>query len=221
MGISHGPVALRASRELLRTAGAGFHYVEVRCPATELPLDIVGPTNGLIQIDTQLSYVLALRYHSDLPRGVRLVRASEGAVLNPADFEPFRAERYARIPGVTDETLAARYARWSEALVRSNPDWCARVERDGEPAGYVFAEPDEGDGGAMLTLAVASRGSTVPGMAVYAAAACMMRENGARRAHSTFSALNVPALNVHTQLGCRFTNSTLVYLLDMAAAMPS
>jgi len=217
-GIAVGPELVCCDAEELDRQTAQFDVVEVRCDHAALPT--VGPiaTNGLVHVDTQLGYRLAIANVGTPPSGVEARPFPADRVVDAASFEflPFAHERYARLAGVDAALLDARYRRWAGDLVAAHPSWCVEVRWRGTLSGYAFARPIS-DRHVNLDLVVGAPGGTLPGIGTYQAALALFGARGVQRVTAAFSAHNVAAVNVHAQLGCRITSATEVWFSDRRA----
>jgi hypothetical protein len=193
-----------------------FAWVEARVPQSSIPMGWLGPTNGFQWVDLQLSYRANLRRIDPLPADIQVVSAADDGI-DVLDFAPFMAERYARLPGITDALLARRYKDWARSLVAASPNSCATVRHRGKIAGYVFGSVNGTT--ASFTLAVSSRTAESPGLTVYLGAAHLFRSLGATTMSSALSATNVAAINAHVTLRCLFTQATGIWLRVGSTAM--
>lgn len=214
-GIAVGPELVCCDSAALERYTADFDVVEVRCDHAALPASGPVATNGLVHVDTQLAYRLAVAHVGTAPAGVEAEPYAPDEAAGPASFRflPFAHERYARLAGVDAALLDARYRRWAADLVAEHPMWCFQVRWRGSLSGYAFARPVT-DRHVNLDLVVGAPGGTLPGIGIYQAALARFRERGVERVTAAFSAHNVAAVNVHAQLGCRITAATEVWFID-------
>jgi len=210
VGISTDRALLTMPDDELDKMVLDYDWIEVRCPLNEIPAAWLGPNNGFQYVDAQLSYRAPLRHLAPLSPATSLIPATDRPLGGLDDLAPFSSERYAKLPGVTAERLAARYRRWANDLVAAHPDWCAAVLHEGQPAGYIFGAPDGRS--ANFVLAASSVEATTPGLVIYLAAAHFFAGKGAARMASAFSSTNVGALNAHVALRCRFDKATGIWI---------
>ncbi len=209
VGITTSLDALTATSAQLEADARPFAWIEARVPNSQLPDGWLGPSNGFQFVDTQLAYRAGLRRLDALSPDVDIVTADRRSI-DTDDFAAFTAERYARLPGITPERLADRYARWARDLVEAAPHTCATVSHRGDVAGYVFGHVDGAK--ASFTLAVGSASGHTPGLSIYLAAAHLLRGAGATTMSSALSATNVAAINAHVALHCLFVSATSVWI---------
>jgi hypothetical protein len=216
-GISTSPELLELPPDELIELCRPYAFVEVRVPAATVPSQRLAPANGLVQVDTQLSYRLSSANAPAVPKGLTATTFADlpRDDLWPAQLAIFGTERYRRLTAVDEALLQHRYTMWASGLVDRNPGWCLRIDSGAGTEGFSFASPDPEGKKLTLDLVSGARGSTVPGLAVFVAAVATYRQMGIRSVGASFSAHNVGAINAHIALGCRVTASTDIWFVEM------
>lgn len=193
----------------------GYAWVELRARAgVEVPHGALR-ASGFAWCDTQLRFRIDLRAVAQARRGddgLRVCSAAEAPFTVAADaLATFSHERFARLPGMTDARLAARYERWAAALLDESPDTCLRATLDdGRTVGWFLAAP-RGES-LELTLAALHRDASVSGARLYEACLATFAARGHRLGHASFSAENTSVLNVYASLGARFVAPEHIWL---------
>jgi hypothetical protein len=108
--------------------------------------------------------------------------------------------------------LASRYITWAKNLTQSNPELCGRVTKNDLPVGEFFGSLSEGR--LSFALAVTDINLHAPATLLYAAALDYFNQIGFSKISASFSASNLGAINVHSQLQCRFTRTTEIYFIE-------
>ncbi|MBS2023549.1 MAG: hypothetical protein JST92_14180 [Deltaproteobacteria bacterium] len=187
----------------------GFALVELRAPlSNQLPHAEIART-GFFLADTQLHFRIGLAAVAALPQGPSLAALevvpalAEPFTVRADEMAPFQHERFLLVPGVSQEKLAERYARWSNELIEKAPRTCVRLVSQGKTQGWFLSEPD---GGLLrLALAMAHRGAAMSGMLLYQRALAHYGATGHRVGHAGFSVSNTSVHNVYARLGAQFT----------------
>ena len=215
-GISSSAGMLELSAAELSELCRPYAFVELRLPAPTAATDRLLPTNGLVQVDTQLSYRLPVARVGASPAGVRATRFPDLSMDTswPQHMAAFGVERYGRLSLVDVELLQRRYTLWASELVERNPAWCLRIDSEAGTEGFAFATPNLGGTRLTLDLVAGSKQSSLPGLAVFLCAVNTYRNLGVRSISSSFSAHNIGAVNAHIALGCRVMASTDIWFYE-------
>ena len=173
------------------------------------PFDTTSPATladaGFFQADTQIPFKAHLQRLPALPDFARLdvVSAVDAPFTLTADrLAVFEHERYRYLPGITPERLNDRYARFANALIAQQPEWCFTVLHKGVEQGWFLCSQSEHGFG--LTLAMLCSDATVSGMAVYQSAMTAFGERGQTLGAARFSITNTAVHNIYAKLGARF-----------------
>lgn len=212
--IGFGPELLSMSASELQAISDGYRWIEVRCDVKALPTGDLAPTNGLVQVDTQLGYSVPMRQPA--VKSSRLLAKplqQEDLTHSRLDFAAFSAERYLRLATVTAEILDLRYQQWARQSIKEYPQLSLAIWNVDLLVGYSFARPVS-ETKLNLELVTASASNNLPGLAIYAACLEHYSSLGYRTAVASFSAHNLGAVNVHMALRCRVTSATDIWLLD-------
>jgi hypothetical protein len=199
------PAAARAD------ALAGYDWVECR-GAADPGFQTLADT-GFHLVDLQIPFRIGLHLvpPSSSADGLTATFASETPfTVDAAAMRTFRHERFSRIPGVTPERLADRYARWSNELIAAHPDTCLAVHDQGRLQGWFLSRPLGGS--LQLTLAMLHRDAGIPGSLLYHKALLTHARRGTRIGEASFSAANTDVLNLYARLGARFLAAEPCYL---------
>ena len=181
---------LTAAPPVLKLAASGFVLADVQI-GFRLKMDAVQPSPSLAEV--------ACEFASQAPFEIGLDEARN-----------FEHERLLQLPGINPKRLAGRYVRWSNQLVREQPEWCICVRYQGQPQGW-FLSSLTGQG-LYLALAMLSQTACISGLHLYQAAFLAYAAKGARIGHACFSVRNTPVLNIYSQLGARFTPAEGIWL---------
>lgn len=203
-GIIRDPAWLARSDDEVKAGLARFAWAELRAAPGAVDRARLARL-GFFVADTQIIFRLGLRAVATTPsaESFALRWADESPfTVAASEMAPFLHEPYAQLPGMTQERLDERYARWGTLLLGSAPATCVRVEQNGETQGWFFSEPR----GSRLRLALAgtARGATASGLHLYQAAALGYAARGHGVGEATFSVHNTAVLNIYAHLGARF-----------------
>lgn len=185
---------------------APFAWVEFKAPLDKAPpaLDVLRA--GFAWVDVQVEFRIGLTHVPSSPSlGPLEVRFAdqEPFTVDAADLKPFEHERFAQIPGMTQERLQERYARWARQLAAEQPAWCLEVYSQGRPQGWFLSR--QAERGLDLTLAMLRRDATITGVHLYQKALLAYAGRGARVGSASFSVANVAVHNIYARLGAHFT----------------
>jgi hypothetical protein len=190
-----------------------YAWAEFKSPLASAPPFLQMAGSGFTLVDVQVGFRLMLGAVRDSPSLADLVCQ----FANQTHFEvglgetrKFEHERYLQIPGAGQERLAQRYERWSNQLVREQPEWCLRVLYQGQVQGWFLASMT--GQGLYLALAMLSKTAQVSGLHLYQKAIHAYAAKGARIGFASFSVRNTAVLNIYSQLGARFTPVTGIWL---------
>jgi hypothetical protein len=156
---------------------------------------------GFWWADVQVKFKIALR-RVEITDSESAIEVRPGAFdLRERVLEPFAAERFSLLPGVTPALVTFRYLDWARGLVAAEPSWCMELHYDGLPQGFYCAAPSA----AGLHLALAGRyaDAVVSGETLYRAALAWYAATGARIGYAGYSIRNLAAQNVYGRLGAR------------------
>lgn len=185
---------------------APFSVVEFKHPLTSAPAARMLHDAGFAWIDVQIEFRIALGRVDDSPSlGALDVRfADEGPfTVKEGSTRPFESERFAEIPGMTQDALDRRYTAWARQMIAEHPELCLAVSQQGRPQGWFLSRP--GKRGLNLALAMLHRDATVSGLLLYQAALRAYAARGHAMGWAGFSARNVGVHNIYARLGAHFT----------------
>lgn len=184
-----------------------YQWTEFRMPLENPPVDLDAiHAAGFFQIDTQINYRLGFR---DLPNPPSLAEldvefADEAPFEVAADAaKSFDHERFARIPGVSQERADQRYVLWSAEHIARHPATSLRVLHNGRVQGWYLGDDSEG-AGLHLTLGMLSRDSSISGLLVFLRAYHAFAQRGYRMGRASFSVNNTPVHNIYVAVGAHF-----------------
>ncbi len=156
-------------------------------------------------IDTQVNFRISLKKIVAGPSmdalGVAFADEDECQV-GLAEMAAFKHERFNCIPGITQQKVNERYVLWANEIMRENPQWCVRIDSDGEAQGW-FLSVLEGNT-LNLALAMQSINARVSGMYLFQKALLAYAERGARLCKASFSVSNTSVHNIYSQLNAQF-----------------
>ena len=182
-----------------------YAWAEFKAPLGSAPPAPRLARAGFLLSDVQVNFRLSLGDVPDSPSlaGFTCRSAAECSFdIGPNDLRAFEHERFLQLPGVTAGCLSRRYAGWAGDLLTRHPEWCLRLELQGETQGWFLSEP--GGPGLHLTLAMLSSRATVSGHHLYHRALREYAERGASVGYAAFSVRNTAVLNTYSRLGARF-----------------
>lgn len=175
--------------------------------------------SGFYLADYQVAFTLDLTRAATIqpPPGLTLYAATERPfTIDVSSIRSYRNERFADLPGMTQELLDGRYVTWSNQLIAKHPDYALEARLDGAPQGWYFAQPGavgaEGSNSVDLVLAMLHAETKISGRILYSAAYRWYYEHGVRSGYASFSASNLAVLNILSGLGARFTSTTACWL---------
>lgn len=190
-----------------------FAWVEYRpCKDPADPLKLA--TLGFVQVDTQVRFRLALRsvdLNASLAELAVRSAAEERFRFTRDDIRAFDHERFRFLPGATQERIRDRYALWANVLIESSPDTAMQISRNGNVEGWFLAE-EMTPTTVRLTLAMAASASRVSGFHLYQRSMVEFAARGFRLGTASFSAGNVPVLNIYSRLGAIFVSADPCWL---------
>ena len=219
VGIVEDASLLDRNPDEIRDLCKAYEWVEFRSPATSpVPIRSLA-ASGFVKLDTQIDFRIDFVESPPEPvPGLQVTTFAElGTDPDLSAAKPFMHERFARLPGVDDESLNRRYTLWANDLCREAPDWCVGVKRDSQVQGWYFSRLSP-DGNLNLTLGAASKDSQISGTDLYRAAFARYFEAGAKVGSASFSVRNFAAMNIYSSLGARFTGATDFWLRSPAWA---
>jgi hypothetical protein len=170
-------------------------------------------TAGFVLSEMQMAFRIGLDRVQETP-STRLLdcrSASERPFeLSTQAVAPFQHERFAHLPGATNERITERFVMWSQQLMQAHPDWALQISIDGKPQGWFIAEPTPK--GLFLALAMLAKDASLAGANLYRKALTHFAAQGQTIGHAGFSANNTAVLNIYAQLGARFTAPRGIWL---------
>ncbi len=191
-----------------------YDWAEFRSSLTAVPDPRKLAHSGFGWVDTQLHFRIALFQQSPKTCGEALEihsASEESFSLSSDELAPFQHERYRFLPGMTSARLQERYAMWANSLIQEQPEWCLRVCMGSKVLGWFLSSMKEKKG-MNLTLAMLRKEAGISGLLLYQRALAEYASRGVRIGWASFSAGNLPVLNIYTHLGARFVEASSCWL---------
>jgi len=189
-----------------------YAWAEFKSPFATAPCQQLAGS-GFELVDIQIGFRLMLGAVPESPSLGSLSCQFADQVpfeVESGQMRAFEHERFSCLPGASPERVAQRYVRWSNQLVRENPEWCLRVLYQGEVQGWFLATWTKQ--GLYLALAMLSRSAQVSGLHLYQKAIHAFAAKGVRIGYAAFSARNTAVLNIYSQMEARFTPTEGIWL---------
>ena len=192
-----------------------YSWVEYRAPSVDGAVLAALMQDGFLQSDVQIHFRLRLQEAAPGPSldTLSVVRADEKPFgIAPGEMAEFTHERFSLVPGVTTRMITQRYEMWAAGILKSAPHFCLEVRSERGVEGWFLSSKDTRQAGLNLALAVLHREARISGMLLYRKALGIYRSMGETLGWASFSATNTPVLNIYSELGARFTSSTVIWL---------
>ncbi len=210
--VADAEALLRASPAEVSAACKRYEWVELRYLDDAAVDHVALLERGFFAVDTQIRFRVGLPRLRSTPSLERLqVRFAheEPFDVEPGDILPFGSERYAALPGATEEKMRERYVMWSKVLLEQTPERCLQVHIDGVVQGHFLSQSQQGR--LNLTLAMLHPNATCSGMLLFHKALLAYAAQGERVGHASFRATNTAVLNIYSSLGARFLKPELFW----------
>jgi hypothetical protein len=198
-----------------RAALGRYSWVEYRAPSVDGAVLAALMQDGFLQSDVQIHFRLRIAAPEPGPSldTLSVVRADEKPFsIAPGEMADFTHERFSLVPGVTTRMITQRYEMWAVGILKSAPHFCLEVRSERGVEGWFLSSKDAKHAGLNLALAVLHRDAGISGMLLYRKALGVYRSMGETLGWASFSATNTPVLNIYSELGARFTSSTVIWL---------
>ncbi len=190
-----------------------YAWVEFKASLDAAPSPYLMHEAGFFWVDTQVRLRINLaKIRSSASVAALEIRFADRApfTISAQEPAPFKHERFAHIPGITEEKLVDRYVLWSNRMLSLHPAWCMQILRKGAIQGWYLSQP-KGQG-LDLTLAMLHRDAHISGLLLYQAALAAYAARGAMLGSAGFSAANTTVLNIYSQLGARFVSAEALWM---------
>jgi hypothetical protein len=198
-----------------RAALARYSWVEYRAPSVDGAVLAALMQDGFLQSDVQIHFRLRLTEAEPGPSldSLSVVRADERPFsIAAGEMAEFTHERFSLVPGVSTRMITQRYEMWAAGILKSAPHFCLEVRSERGVEGWFLSSKHTDHAGLNLALAVLHRDARISGMLLYRKALGIYRSMGETLGWASFSATNTPVLNIYSELGARFTSSTVIWL---------
>lgn len=198
-----------------QAALARYSWVEYRAASVEAPVYSALRHDGFFQSNVQIHFRLRLEETPPSPSldALSVARADEEAFgIAPGEMADFTHERFGFVPGVTTAMITERYELLAAGILRSAPQYCLQISSARGVEGWFLSNRDSHQPGLNLNLAVLHREARISGMLLYRKALGVYRSMGETLGWASFSATNTAVLNIYSELGARFTRSSVIWL---------
>ncbi len=190
-----------------------YAWVEFKASLDAAPGLFLIHDAGFFWVDTRVRFRINLaKIRSSASVAALEIRFADKAPFAISELEPapFKHERFAHLPGVSEVKLVDRYLLWSNGMISLHPAWCMQILSKGAVQGWFLSEP-KGEG-LDLTLAMLHRDAHISGLLLYQAALAAYAARGATLGSASFSATDTTVLNIYSQLGARFASTEVCWM---------